>query len=69
MKRWIAAGLMALLSGCGAETVGTAAVQAELKAQEAQQGQQMKQDVQEKLDAALQLQQQKMNEAAQAAGQ
>jgi hypothetical protein len=67
MNRWIGMGLLALLAGCGAETVGTAAVQASLKAQEAEQAKQVQQDVQRQMEAMQQLQQQRLEEAAKAA--
>lgn len=57
-----------LLTGCGVETAGTAAVQASLEAKEAEKGKQMLQGVQEQLDATQQLQQQRQDELAKAAG-
>lgn len=68
MSPWMGIGVLVLLSGCGVETAGTAAVGASLKAQEAEQAKQMQQDVQRQLDASLQLQQQRLDEAAKAAG-
>ena len=68
MTRWIGVGMMALLTGCGVETAGTAAVQGSLKVEEAEQAKQMQEDVQRQLDASLQLQQQRLHEAARAAG-
>jgi len=53
-----------VLSGCGAETVGTAAVVAASKEQEIRQGQQLKDDIQKKLDAAAQIEQQRLKDAA-----
>jgi len=69
MKRWIGIGLLALLAGCGAETVGTAAVQASLKAQEAERAKQIQQDMQRQMEAAQQLQQQRLEQATRAADQ
>jgi hypothetical protein len=59
-----------LLLGCGVETVGTAAIVAAEKKQEIEQAQQLKQAVQQQLDAAALAEQQRLKamEAA-AAGQ
>lgn len=56
--------LIAGLAGCGVETVGTAAVAAKAAEEEARQGQQLQADVTEKLNAAAQLEQQRLDEAA-----
>lgn len=64
MRRWMAMAWLVLMSGCGAETAGTAALQASLKAQEAEQARQMQQDVRRQMEAARQLQQQRLEEAA-----
>lgn len=53
MKQWILALTLLGLGGCGAETAGTAAVQAQAQQQAAQQAQELKQNVQNQLDAAL----------------
>lgn len=50
------------LSGCGAETVGTAAIAAKQKQQEIEQAQQLKESVQQQLDAAQALEQQRLKE-------
>jgi len=42
------------LAGCGAETVGTAAVEAKLQAEQVKQGQQRVEEVKAKLDASMQ---------------
>jgi sensor domain CHASE-containing protein len=68
MERWTVWGLLGLLAGCGAETVGTAAVQASLKAQEAERAKQVQQDVQRQMDAMQQLHQQRVDDAAKAEG-
>jgi outer membrane lipopolysaccharide assembly protein LptE/RlpB len=44
----------ALLAGCGAEVAGTAAVGGAIKAEELRQANQTKQQVQQRLDAAMQ---------------
>lgn len=73
MKRWIAPFMLGLLmTGCGAETVGTAAIQDSLKAQEAKEAKEAKriqQDVQRQMEAAQQLQQQRLDETLRAADQ
>lgn len=51
------------LSGCGAETVGTAAVVATQKQQEIEQGQKLKESVLQQIDAAQTLEQQKLKDA------
>ncbi len=50
------------ISGCGAETVGTAAIAAKQKQQEIEQAQQIKESVQQQLDAARALEQQRLKE-------
>jgi len=62
--RIIILAMIGVLTGCGVETVGTAAVVAAGKEQEIRQGQQLKEDIQKKLDAAAQLEQQRLKEAA-----
>jgi NifU-like protein involved in Fe-S cluster formation len=69
MKRWMGMAVLVLVSGCGAETVGTAAIQASMKAQEAEQAKQIQRDVQQQMEAVHQLQQQRLEEAARAADQ
>jgi hypothetical protein len=50
------------LTGCGAETIGTAAVVATQKQQEIEQAQQLKASVQQQLDAAQALEQQRLKD-------
>ncbi|MFA5081182.1 MAG: hypothetical protein WC474_01385 [Hydrogenophilaceae bacterium] len=58
--------LITLLAGCGVETVGTAAVAAKAGQEEIRQGQQLQQDLSNKLDAAAQLEQQRRDAAEKA---
>ncbi len=55
--------LLLVLAGCGAETVGTAAIAAKQKQHETEAAQQLKASVQQQLDAAQALEQQRLNEA------
>lgn len=66
MKLALAVALVALLAACGVETAGTAVTAAAIKKQELEQGKKTMSDAQQKIDAALQAQQQR---AADAAGQ
>jgi predicted small lipoprotein YifL len=50
------------LAGCGAETLGTAAVVATQKQQEIEQAQKLKESVQQQLDAAQALEQQRLKD-------
>lgn len=50
------------LAGCGAETIGTAAVVATQKQQEIEQAQQLKESVQQQLDAARAMEQQRLKD-------
>jgi hypothetical protein len=52
-----------ILAGCGAETVGTAAIVAKQKQQEIEEGQKLKDSVLQQLDAAQALEQQRLKEA------
>lgn len=54
---------MLIFTGCGAETIGTAAVVATQKQQEIEQGQQLKESVLQQIDAAQALEQQKLKDA------
>ena len=56
------------LLGCGVETVGTAAIVAAQKKQEIEQGKQLKDSIQQQLDAAAQAEKQRLQAAEQAAG-
>ncbi len=49
-----------VLLGCGAETVGTAAIVASQKKQEIEQGRQLKEQIQQQLDAAALLERQRL---------
>jgi hypothetical protein len=51
---------LCVLAGCGVETVGTAAIVATEKKQEIEQAQQLKQSVQQQLDAAALAEQKKL---------
>jgi len=51
------------ISGCGAETVGTAAIAAKQKQQEIEQAQQLKDSIQQQLDAAQALERQRLKDA------
>jgi hypothetical protein len=55
---------LALLCGCGAETVGAAATGAAIKKQELQQAQKTLEQAKGKIDQALQLQQQRADQSA-----
>ncbi len=67
MKPVYLIGVALLMSGCGVETAGTAAVAGAGQARQIEQAQQLKQDVQEQLDAAMQAEQQKLKETERAA--
>jgi ABC-type glycerol-3-phosphate transport system substrate-binding protein len=54
MKALIAVAAAVLLAGCGADVATSAATAAQLKKQELEQGQQTKQMMQQKIDAAMQ---------------
>ncbi len=55
--------LIAILAGCGVETAGTAATLAKSQQEQARQGEQLRQDVETKLNAAAQLEQQRLDES------
>jgi len=57
MKMLVAAAVAAMLAGCGVETAGTAATVASLKKQELQDGQRTMQQAQQKINSAMQLEQ------------
>jgi PBP1b-binding outer membrane lipoprotein LpoB len=69
MYRYLAVAVSLVLSGCGVEVAGTAAVSAVGKAQEAKQAQQDLERIQQKLDAAAQSGQQRLTDAEKAVGQ
>lgn len=56
--------LLACLAGCGVETAGTAAVAGKAAQDEVQAGQQLQQELTDKVNAATQLEQQRLDEAA-----
>ncbi len=51
------------IAGCGAETVGTAAIVAKQKQQEIEEGQKLKESVLQQIDAAQALEQQRLKDA------
>jgi hypothetical protein len=63
MTRNLLIALMTALAGCGVDTLGTAAVGAATKAEEAHQAQQLKEDIRKRVEAAQQAQQQSMKDA------
>jgi hypothetical protein len=63
MSRTISLILLLTLAGCGAETVGTAAIVAKQKQQEIEEGQKLKDSVLQQIDAAQALEQQRLKEA------
>lgn len=63
MRRAFALALMLVLSGCGAEVVGTAAVVGKTKVEEAKQAQQHREQIQQRLDAATELERQRRSAA------
>ncbi len=69
MQRLSAIVLVLLLAGCGADVATTAATEAALKAKEVEQAQKTKEQVVQKLDAANQEAQQRLQQADQAANQ
>jgi uncharacterized lipoprotein YajG len=54
---------LALLAGCGAESIGAAATVAKSQQEQLLQGEQIRQDVEKKLNAAAQLEQQRLDES------
>jgi len=69
MYRYLAVAVSLVLSGCGVEVAGTAAVSGVAKAQEAKQAQQNLERFQQKLDAATQAGQQRLTDADKASAQ
>jgi hypothetical protein len=55
--------LVAILSGCGAETIGSAGVAGKAAQENAEQARQMQDNVTDTLNTAAQLEQQRLNEA------
>ncbi len=64
MPRILLITLTLLISGCGVETVGTAAVSATAKQEEIKQGQQLQEQMQRQIDAAAATSQQRLDDAA-----
>ncbi len=64
MKHLLFIPLVLAMAGCGVDTLGTAAVGAASKEKELEQAQELKQDVRDKLDAANQMEQQRLEDAA-----
>ena len=70
MNRLISSVLLTLaLTGCGADVVSTAVTEAQLSAQQAKQGKQLEDQVQNQLDAAMQTEQDRMRRAEEEANQ
>lgn len=67
MRKMIVVTLTLLVTGCGAEMLGSAATGAASKAEEVKQAQKTKEQVQQRLDAANQEAQQRLQEADKAA--
>ncbi len=62
MKAIFAAIVLAALAGCGVETAGAAATAAAMKKQELDQGKKTMEQSQQKINEAMQLQQQRASE-------
>ena len=70
MNRLISSAFLTLaLTGCGADVVSTAVTEAQLSAQQAKQGKQLEDQVQNQLDAAMQTEQDRMRRAEEEANQ
>jgi NifU-like protein involved in Fe-S cluster formation len=69
MRRLSALALSLLLTGCGADVATTAATEATFKAKEVEQARKTKEQVVQKLDAANQEAQQRLEQADKAADQ
>jgi hypothetical protein len=69
MRKTIVITLALIVSGCGAEVIGSAATGAASKAEELKQAQKTKDQVVQRLDAANQAAQQNLQEADKAANQ
>jgi hypothetical protein len=63
MSRIVAWLLSLMVAGCGAESVGTAAIVAEQKQRELEEAQHLKDAIQQQLEAAQALEQQRLKEA------
>jgi len=69
MRKILVITLALIVSGCGAEVVGSAATGAASKAEELKQAQKTKEQVVQRLDAANQAAQQNLQDAEKAASQ
>jgi hypothetical protein len=70
MYRLISSVLLTVaLTGCGADVVSTAVTEAQLRAQQAKQAQQMKDQVRSQLNAAMQTEQDRLRRADEEANQ
>lgn len=67
MARLLILTLIAILAGCGVETAGTAATVAKAQQEQVLQGEQLRQDIDIRLNAAAQLEQQRLDESKAAA--
>jgi hypothetical protein len=68
MNRIISLAFLSIsLTGCGADVVSTAVTEAQLSAQQAKQGKQLEDQVQSRLDAAMKTEQERMQQAEEAA--
>ena len=63
MQRLFIPILLLVLAGCGAEVAGTAAVVGAAKVKEAQEAQKQKEQIQQRLDAAAELERQRLKAA------
>lgn len=69
MRRYTAISILLLLSGCGLDVASSAATGAAAKAEEIKQAEKTKEQVQQRLDAANQAAQQRLQEAEKATNQ
>ena len=63
MRRLFILTLLLVLAGCGAEVVGTAAVVGAAKVKEAEQAQKQQEQVRQRLDAAVEIERQRLKAA------
>jgi hypothetical protein len=63
MRTFAALAIAAALSGCGVETASTAATAAAIKKQEIEQGKKTMEQAQQKIEAAVQVMQQRTEDA------
>jgi TolA-binding protein len=70
MNRLISSALLTVaLTGCGADVVSTAVTEAQLSAQQAKQGKQLEDQVQNRLNAAMQTEQDRLRRTEEEANQ